>query len=138
MTITHAVFLHYILLILVLLLGLALFRSVLGLSGKVKNLRFAPDGSDVSEFGYRLTRAHMNAVECFPFIGGLLLYAIVTEQTALTNGLAMTLLLARIAQTVILLVSVSRIAIQARFAAFLVQFAICLYWLWLFIQPLMQ
>jgi uncharacterized MAPEG superfamily protein len=132
-TATHAVFLHYIVLIFVLLLALAGYRTYLAQTKQVKSLRFASDGSGVPELGYRITRAHMNAVECFPFIGGLLLYGIATGQTGVTDGLAWALLIARLAQTAILIASVSTLAIQLRFATFLVQFGICIYWAYGFI-----
>ncbi len=137
MTATAIVFLHYIVLILVSLLALAGYRTYLGLSGQNKSLKFAADGSDVPAFGFRLTRVHANAVECFPFIGGLLLYAMATGNTDITDGLAYVLLGARIAQSLILLVSTSPLAIQLRFVAFLVQFGVCGYWTWLFMQPMM-
>ena len=132
-TATHAVFLHYIVLIIALLLALAGYRTYLAQTGQVASLKFASDGSGVPELGYRLTRAHMNAVECFPFIGGLLLYAIATGQTDLTDGLAWVVLGARLVQTGILIASISNLAIQLRFATFLVQFLICIYWLYAFI-----
>lgn len=136
MTPTHIVFLHYIVLILISLLALAVYRTYLGLSGHNKNLKFAADGSDVPAFGYRLTRVHANAVECFPFIGGLLIYAIATGSTDITNGLAYILFAARLIQSLILLISTSPLAIQLRFASFLVQFAICSYWAVMFMLPL--
>jgi uncharacterized MAPEG superfamily protein len=137
MTATSIVFLHYIVLILLSLLALAGYRTYLGMSGYNKKLKFAADGSDVPAFGFRLTRVHANAVECFPFIGGLLLYAMATGSTDITDGLAYVLFGARLAQSLILLISTSPLAIQLRFATFLVQFAICAYWTWLFMQPLM-
>lgn len=137
MTPTHIVFLHYIVLILISLLALAGYRTYLGLTGHNKNLKFAADGSDVPAFGYRLTRVHANAVECFPFIGGLLIYAIATDATDITNGLAYVLFAARLAQSIILLISTSPLAIQLRFVAFLVQFGICGYWAVMFMLPLM-
>lgn len=136
MTVTHIVFLHYIVIILLSLLALAGYRSYLSMTKQVDNLKFASDGSGVPEFGYRLTRVHANAVECFPFIGGLLIYAIATGNTAVTDGLAYILLFARIAQSIILLISISNLAIQLRFVAFLVQYGICIYWLLQFLKPL--
>jgi uncharacterized MAPEG superfamily protein len=137
MTATHAVFLHYIVLIVFLLLVLAGYRTYFAKATKMKTLKFAPDGSGLSDVGYRLTRAHMNAVECFPFIGGLLIYAIATNQTGITDGLAHILMAARVIQTGILMASTSNFAIQLRFVAFLVQFGICIYWLFGFLAPLM-
>lgn len=134
MTHTHVAFLTYIALILLFLLLLAGYRSYLGLTKQVKTLKFAADGSGVPELGFRLTRVHANAVECFPFIGGLMLYAIATENTAVTDGFAMVLIYARIAQSVILAISTSNLAVQLRFATFLVQFGICIYWTYMFLH----
>lgn len=97
-------------------------------------MKFSPDGKDLPDLGYRLTRIHANAVECFPFIGGLLIYAIATGNTDVTDGLAYVVLGARLAQSVILAISTSPLAIQLRFATFLIQFGICIYWAFAFIN----
>ena len=133
MTATHIVFLHYIILIMALLLVLAGYRSYYGLRVKNKSLKYSPDGKDLPDLGYRLTRIHANAVECFPFIGGLLIYAIATGNTDVTDGLAYVVLGARLAQSVILAISTSPLAIQLRFVTFLIQFGICIYWAFAFI-----
>jgi uncharacterized MAPEG superfamily protein len=80
-----------------------------------------------------MTRAHLNSIECFPFIGGLLLLAIATDSTAITNGLALILLAARVLQSLIHIASVSNAAIFLRFVFFLVQFGICGYWCIMFL-----
>ena len=134
MTHTHIAFLTYIALILLFLLVLAGYRTYLGLTKQVKSLRFASDGSGVPELGFRLTRVHANAVECFPFIGGLMLFAIASGNTDVTDGLAMIVIYARIAQSVILAISTSNFAVQLRFATFLVQFGICIYWTYMFLH----
>ena len=118
----------YIAWILVLLLGLASYRSYMSLSGKFRGLKFKADGSDVPEFGNRLTRAQANCVESFSFIGGVLLVAIATDSTAITNGLAYILLAARFGQSIVHLISTSTLAIQIRFAFFLIQFGIVAFW----------
>jgi uncharacterized MAPEG superfamily protein len=82
----------------------------------------------VPDFGNRLTRAQANCVECFSFIGGVLLLAIATDSTSITNGLAHILLGARLGQSIVHLVSTSDVAIQARFVLFLIQFGIVIYW----------
>ncbi|MFQ3206802.1 MAG: putative MAPEG superfamily protein [Glaciecola sp.] len=122
------VLLGYISWTLLLLLTLALYRTYLAQSGKFKGLKFQSDGSDVPGFGNRLTRAQANCVECFSFIGGVLLLAIATDSAAITNGLAYILLGARLGQSIVHLVSTSDIAIQARFVLFLIQFSIVIYW----------
>jgi hypothetical protein len=122
------VLLGYISWILVLLLALASYRTYLSQSGKFDGLKFRSDGSDVPDFGSRITRAQANCVECFSFIGGVLLLAIATDSTAITNGLAYILFAARLGQSTVHLVSTSNLAIQARFVLFLVQFGIVIYW----------
>ena len=122
------VLLGYISWILVLLLALASYRTYLTQSGKFQGLKFKSDGSDVTDFGARITRAQANCVECFSFIGGVLLLAIATDSTAITNGLAYILFAARLGQSIVHLVSTSNLAIQVRFILFLIQFGIVIYW----------
>ena len=76
-----------------------------------------------------MTRAQANCVESFAFIGGLMLLALATDSTVITNGLAYILLLARLGQSISHLISTSIFAVQVRFAFFLVQVGICLYWI---------
>ncbi|HBS36295.1 MAG TPA: MAPEG family protein, partial [Parvularcula sp.] len=63
---------------------------------------------DVEGFGRRLTRAHANCYENLPLAGAVLLYAIATNQTAVTDPLAMIFLGARLAQSLTHLASTSR------------------------------
>jgi hypothetical protein len=128
MNATIIVLIGYIAWILVLLLGLASYRTYMSLTGKFRGLKFEADGSDVPEFGKRLTRAQANCVESFSFIGGILLLAIATDSSAITNGLAYILLAARLGQSLVHLISTSTLAIQLRFALFLVQFGIVVFW----------
>ena len=129
MTDTALAFLGYTGWMSAILLLLATYRSSLTLTGKKAANSFAPSGEGVSPFGQRLTRAHANCYEFFPILGGLLLFSLATEQNAITDDLAMIALGARVVQSVIHLLSTSVIAVLIRFAALLVQFAICIYWL---------
>ena len=118
---------------LLLLVSLVSYRTFL-ISSKQREgqgIKFNSDGSDVPDFGQRLTRAHANCVECFAFIGGIMLLALATDNAALTHSLAYVLLGTRIAQSVVHLISTSTLFIQLRFALFLVQLGICGYWLFL-------
>ena len=81
-------------------------------------------------FMRRLARAHANCVEGLPVFGGLLLVALVTGRTEVTDALAPWLLGARIVQSGIHLASTSVIAVNARFTAFAVQMGIGVYWTW--------
>ncbi len=91
---------------------------------------FRPDNSNLPPFMQRLARAHANCIESFPIIGGLLVVALLTNRTGVTDALAPWLLLARLLQSSIHLVSTSVLAANLRFLAFVVQMAIALYWLW--------
>ncbi len=89
---------------------------------------FNPDNSNLSPFMQRLARAHANCVEGLPIFGGLMLVAIVTGRSAITDPLACVFLSARILQSVIHLSSLSALAVTLRFSAFAVQMAIGIYW----------
>jgi uncharacterized MAPEG superfamily protein len=105
-------------------------RGLLVMSGRMKVNAFAADGSNTpGTFGQRLVRAHANCVENVPLFCAVLLYAMVTQQTVITDPLAPTLLVARIVQSVVHLLSTSALAVWVRFAAFLVQLIILIWWL---------
>jgi len=105
-------------------------RSYLVLSGRTKSNEFRPDNANLSPFLQRLARAHANCIEGLPVFGGLLLTAIATGRTGLTDSLAPWLLLARISQSITHLVSLSVFAVNIRFFFFFVQLAIAVYWTW--------
>jgi uncharacterized MAPEG superfamily protein len=88
----------------------------------------------VSPFTNRLCRAHANCYESFPILGGLLLLAIATDNTAITDGLAYYLVAARVLQSATQLVSSSNMAVQLRFAFFVAQLGIALWWILEFIK----
>ena len=113
---------------LLLLLLMEIIRSQLVLRGKVPANGFTPDNTGLSPFMQRLARAHANCIEGLPLFGGLLLVAIATDRTAVTDPFAHALLGARVVQSLVHLVSTSSIAVMVRFAAFDVQLAIGLYW----------
>ena len=114
------------------LLMLAVFRVYTGAAtGKAANT-FAPDGSDVPGFGQRLVRVHANCYENIPLYIGVLLFAMVAGQSVITNPTACWLLYARIAQSLVHLVSVSVPAVLVRFALFAVQLGLLVCWLWQF------
>lgn len=91
---------------------------------------FRPDNSNLPPFMQRLARAHANCIESFPIIGGLLVVALLTNRAGVTDTLAPWLLLARMLQSSIHLLSTSVLAANLRFLAFAVQVTIAVYWLW--------
>jgi len=118
----------YILWFLVLAAVIVLHRSLLTITGKRAANSFKTDGTDISDFTARLCRAHANCYESFPYIGGLLILALVSQSTDITHSLALTLLVSRIAQSTIHMISTGVMAVQLRFCFFLIQLVICFYW----------
>lgn len=113
---------------LALLVWMEAIRSKLVLTRAVPANGFSPDNANLSPFMQRLARAHANCIEGLPIFGGLMLVAMVTGRTAVTDPLALVLLGARIVQSCIHLASLSPMAVTLRFTAFSVQLAIALYW----------
>ena len=103
-------------------------RTQLVLRRKVRANGFTPDNANLSPFMQRLARAHANCLENLPIFGGLLLVAIATGNTSVTDPLAYLFLGARVFQSLVHVSSVSALAVTIRFTAFAVQMAIGLYW----------
>jgi len=99
-------------------------------TGVIAANEFKPDNSNLPPFMQRLARAHANCVESFPIFGGLLVVALLTSRAGVTDSLAPWLLVARLLQSSIHLVSTSVPAAYIRFLAFVVQVAIAVYWTW--------
>lgn len=131
---TLTAFIAWALLLLVLM---EVLRSQLVLSGKVPANGFTPDNAGLSPFMQRLARAHANCMESLPVFGGLLLVAIVTERTAITDPLAYLFLASRVFQSLVHLASTSPTAVKVRFTAFAVQMGIGLYWAFQLLGALM-
>jgi uncharacterized MAPEG superfamily protein len=115
---------------LLLLVVMEILRARLVVTGRVASNQFTPDNATISPFMQRLARAHLNCVESLPIFGGLLVVALLTGRTGATDTVSPWLLGARIVQSGIHLASTSNAAVNARFAAFVVQMAIALYWAW--------
>jgi len=113
---------------LLLLIIMEVIRTKLVLTGAVAANEFTTDNSNLSPFMQRLARAHANCIEGLPIFGGLMLIALATDRTGITDGLAYLLLAARLLQSVIHLASTSPMAVKLRFTAFVVQMAIAAYW----------
>ncbi|WP_120511072.1 MAPEG family protein [Photobacterium salinisoli] len=100
------------------------------IKGRIRSNEFKPDNSNLPPFMQRLARAHANCIEGFPIFGGLLILALVTGRTEITDALAPWFLFARLAQSSIHVASLSVVAVNARFATFVVQVGIAVYWAW--------
>ncbi|HEY9134244.1 MAG TPA: MAPEG family protein [Pseudomonadales bacterium] len=109
---------------LLLAILIVLFRGfIIAAQGRAAN-DFNPDGSDVSPFSARLSRVHANCVENIPLMGMVLLYAIASGKTGITDPLAMYLLYARIGQSSVHLISTSVAAVMLRGTLYSVQLGI--------------
>ena len=113
---------------LTLLVLMELLRGLLVFFKKFPANEFTPDNSNLSPFMQRLARAHANCLEGLPIFGGVLIVALVTEQTAVTDPLAIVLLAARLVQSLVHLFSLAIPAVLLRFTAFAVQLVIAGYW----------
>ena len=113
---------------LILLILMEAMRSWLVMTKAVPANGFTPDNANLSPFMQRLARAHANCLESLPVVGALLLAAIATGRTAITDPLAPWLLGARVVQSVVHLASLSEAAVTVRFGFFAVQVAIAAWW----------
>lgn len=114
---------------LLLLLLMELVRTKLVIFKQAEPHQFDPQNSALSPFMQRLARSHANCIEGLPMFGGLLVVALISSRTAVTDPLAFTLLTARIVQSTIHILSTSQLAITLRFAAFAVQLVISIVWI---------
>ena len=105
-------------------------RLSLVMGGEKDINTFLPDGKDVGDFGLRHTRAHLNSLEVLPLAGGIMLLAIATGNTAITDGLAMAFLYCRVIQSVIHLISVSKMMVLLRATFFSAQFVFFFLIIW--------
>lgn len=120
-------FVAWTLLLLIVMEGMRLW---LVLTKAVEANAFQPDNANLSPFLQRLARAHANCLESLPVVAVLLLAAMITDRTAVTDPLAPWLLAARVVQSGVHLASLSVLAVNLRFTAFAVQVAIAVYWTW--------
>jgi len=107
---------------------LAVYRTTLVQTGRKQANSFAPDGSDLADFGRRLTRARDNCYENLPVFAAIVAGAGLAGRAAELDPLAMALLYARMGQSITHLVSTSVPAILVRFGFYLVQVGILLKW----------
>ncbi|PWB44733.1 MAG: MAPEG family protein [Rhodocyclales bacterium] len=131
MTPTLAALTGFIAWTLLLLVAMEAIRSRMVITKEVPANGFRPDNANLSPFMQRLARAHANCLEGLPIFGGLMLVAVVSDKSSLTDPLAFVLLGARIVQSTIHLASLSPAAVTFRFSAFAVQMGIGVYWAFL-------
>lgn len=118
----------YVAWMLLLAITILLFRTGLVVAKKHAANGFDPSGSDVSAFSGRLCRAHANCYENLPIFAAIILVALVTDNAGITDSLARWVLVARVAQTTVHLISTSEMAVTLRATIFTVQLGIEAYW----------
>ncbi|MFZ1863049.1 MAG: MAPEG family protein [Polyangiales bacterium] len=113
-----------------LLLSTALlgYRTMLVLTKQRAANSFSPSGEDVSPFSARLCRAHANCYENLPVFGALILISLVTDHAAITDPLARWVLVARVAQSSVHLISTSEAAVTVRGTLYWLQLGAQAYW----------
>lgn len=111
-----------------LLVLMEIIRAKLVVAGTLPATAFNPQNSNLSPFMQRLARAHANCIEGLPIFGGLMVIALISDKSAITDPLAYVFLAARVLQSIIHLSSQSSLAVTLRFAAFTVQMVIAVYW----------
>ena len=89
---------------------------------------FTQDGSELASIGQRITRAHGNSLEWLVIPVALLGYAIASGQTAVTDGLAMIALGARVLQSVSHIISTATPVVLIRATFFTVHVVIAIIW----------
>jgi uncharacterized MAPEG superfamily protein len=109
--------------LLVLLVGVGLYRWALILTGRAELTSFPGDRPHGSDAYQRATRAHVNCIESLPVFGAIVLVAAAAHiASPLFDKLAVVTVAARIVQTSIHLIwPVSNWMVGFRFSFFLVQ-----------------
>lgn len=92
-------------------------------------LIFDQQGGDLPGLGARITRAQGNSLEWLTIPAALLVLAIATGQTHVTDGLALVVLGARVLQSLVHIMSVSLPAIIVRASLFTAQVVIWILWM---------
>ena len=113
---------------LALLIAIAGHRLVLVLGRQRRANSFTPWGDDVSPFSARLCRAHANCFENLPVFAAIVVVAVMTGVSGITDPLALWGLAARIAQSTVHLISTSTRAVTLRFSMMAAQMVILVTW----------
>lgn len=111
-----------------LALTIVFYRTTLVLKKERAANDFLPSGEDVSPFSNRLCRAQANCYENLPAFAALILLALATGHTDITDPLARWVLVARVAQSTVHLLSTSEMAVSLRALLLLVQLGVEAYW----------
>lgn len=106
-----------------------LYRTALVFTGQRKADSFPRRGYEAPDFIQRLQDAHANCVENLPLVAAIILAAVATGQTAVTDPLACYLLYARIGQSVVHAIAVNHWMVMLRATLYTVQIGILVWWI---------
>lgn len=105
-----------------LTLALVSIRGANSFGGaKIALNAFVPSGTDMPGLGQRITRAHLNCLESLPVFAALVIVGGLSDQLGVMESTVMYVLYARIAQSVVHMISTSVPMVLARATFFTVQ-----------------
>ncbi len=105
------------------------YRSMLVLTGQKRGDDFSRRVYDSPALIQRIMDAHANCVENLPVLAAVVLAAVATGQTALTDPLACYFLYARIGQSAVHVIAVNHWMVLARVTFFVAQIGILGWWI---------
>lgn len=112
-----------------LLLGIGVNRLILVYGYQQRVSSFKASGEHGTTFAHRIGRAHANCYENLPILLGIVFFAYVTNNIAITNTGAYVFLGLRMAQSIVHVISIRSRAVLVRFSLFCAQLAIMIYWI---------
>lgn len=128
----------------ILIYGLLMYGLILGMlflrvgAAKAKKITFetvTTDNRNISEFAYRLSRAHANCFENLPIFVGIVLVATMTGRIEVINSLVYVFIFARLLQSSVHLYSASARFVPLRGLCFGVQVLLQVYWIIMLLLP---
>lgn len=111
-----------------LILVMLFLRVSAARAGKVTFQTVTADNRNISDFAYRLSRAHANCYENLPVFVGIVAVAGLSGQISVINGMAYIFILARILQSCVHLYSSSAKFVPIRGLLFGIQVFLQIYW----------
>ncbi len=100
------------------------YRSLFILTGRKAMTEFPADQVEGTPFYRRLVRAHLNTLENLPLYCVLVLAATLLNRLPAVDAVAYWIIVARVLQSLIHMVSGSSLAVALRFTCFFVQLAL--------------
>ena len=129
MTATFGALIGYAAWTLALVVLVVNYRGLLVFTFQKKADEFPRRGYEPPAFIQRVQDAHTNCVENLPVAAAVLLAAIATGQTAITDPLACYFLYARLGQSIVHMIAVNHWMVMLRVTFFAAQIGILVWWI---------